>query len=221
MFECDGLDDVALSALLSTIFPDTAAAEPMIGAGPEGPEDLNNFMIYPRVLPPYTDTPNHRDAPETHGQEEPLPISIHTCDHSEAVSPKTLAECRTDLHLSTPAAPRPPLISAAEDDDRNPQFAAPSADARVSSAPCSNTRCMASNFAAAFAAEPTSESQTGSVLDHLTALVAPNAPPKQLKASVQPTCVDPVGGRHIHGNLFRDTLLSNRVSLWSLYKKFL
>ena len=98
-----------------------------------------------------TDTPNHRDAPETHGQEEPLPISIHTCDHSEAVSPKTLAECRTDLHLSTPAAPRPPLISAAEDDDRNPETAAPSADARVSSAPCSNTRCMASNFAAAFA----------------------------------------------------------------------
>ena len=170
-------------------------------AGPEGPEDLNNFMIYPRVLPPYTDTPNNRDAPETHGRKEPLPISIHTCDHSEAVSPKTLAECRTDLHLSTPAAPRPPLISAAEDDDRNPQFAAPSADARVSSAPCSNTRCMASNFAAAFAAEPTSESQAGSVLDHLTALVAPHAPPKQLKASVQPTCVDPVGGRHIHGTI--------------------
>ena len=60
---------------------------------------------------------------------------------------------------------------------------------------------MASNFAAAFAAEPTSESQTGSVLDHLTALVAPHAPPKQLKASVQPTCVDPVGGRHIHGTI--------------------
>ena len=141
------------------------------------------------------------DAPETHAREEPLPISIHPCDHSEAVSPKTLAECRTDLHLSTPAAPRPPLISAAEDDDRNPQFAAPSADARVSSAPCSNTRWMASLFAAAFAAEPTSESQTGSVLDHLTALVAPHAPPKQLKASVQPTCVDPVGGRHIHGTI--------------------
>jgi len=39
--------------------------------------------------------------------------------------------------------------------------------------------------------------------DLLTALVVPHepSPPKRLKASVQPTCKEPVGGRHINGTI--------------------
>ena len=61
VFECEGLDDEALSALLSTVF--VATAEPMVGAGPEGPEDLRKVgLLSHRTVP--NEAGDHRATSE-------------------------------------------------------------------------------------------------------------------------------------------------------------
>ena len=152
VFECEGLDDEALSALLSTVF--VATAEPMVGAGPEGPEDLNDFMIYPRVLLPHTNTPIHRatsDAPAVHARDSATVHEQQVFTHETSA-----AQCECSSRRDDPVTP-------------------------------------SGGHSAPHCADD----------DLLTALVVPHepSPPKRLKASVQPTCKEPVGGRHINGTI--------------------
>jgi hypothetical protein len=152
VFECEGLDDEALSALLSTVF--VATAEPMVGAGPEGPEDLNDFMIYPRVLLPHTNTPIHRatsDAPAVHARDS---ATVH--EQQVFTQETSAAQCECSSRRDDPVT-------------------------------------TLGGHSALHCADD----------DLLTALVVPHepSPPKRLKASVQPTCKEPVGGRHINGTI--------------------
>jgi hypothetical protein len=72
VFECDGLDETSLAALLGTVFPDISVHKggptgpvpsPEQEAERAGPEvDLNDFLItYSRVLPVPDDLPNSGD----------------------------------------------------------------------------------------------------------------------------------------------------------------